>query len=221
MGYGPGAPGWTTAAIPNSVAVKFDLYNNINEGSDSTGLYVDGASPTIPAVDMTSSGVNLHTTDVFNVQISYDGTNLTMTITDATTNATFTQAWPINIPTTVGGNTALVGFTGGTGQFTAIQEIIGWTLSSTTGAAAPVITSARTASGTVGSAFSYQITATNTPTSYGATGLPAGLSVNSGTGLISGTPTAAGTSTVTLSATNGGGTGTATLTLTITTRRRR
>ena len=215
LGYGPGAPGWTTAAIPNSVAVKFDLYNNINEGSDSTGLYVDGASPTIPAVDMTSSGVNLHTTDVFNVQISYDGTNLTMTITDATTNATFTQAWPINIPTTVGGNTALVGFTGGTGQFTAIQEIIGWTLSSTTGAAAPVITSASTASGTVGSAFSYQITATNAPSSYGATGLPAGLSVNSGTGLISGTPTTAATSTVTLSASNGGGTGTATLTLTI------
>ena len=81
--------------------------------------------------------------------------------------------------------------------------------------APPVITSATTASGTVGSAFSYQITATNTPTTYGATGLPAGLSVNSGTGLISGTPTSAGTSTVTLSATNAGGTGNATLTLTI------
>jgi hypothetical protein len=81
--------------------------------------------------------------------------------------------------------------------------------------AAPVITSPTTASGTVGSAFSYQITASNVPTSYGATGLPAGLSVNSGTGLISGTPTTAATSTVTLSATNGGGTGTATLTLNI------
>jgi hypothetical protein len=83
------------------------------------------------------------------------------------------------------------------------------------GTGAPVITSATTASGTVGSAFTYQITATNTPTSYGATGLPAGLSVNTGTGLISGTPTAAGTSSVTLSATNAAGTGTATLTLTI------
>jgi len=80
---------------------------------------------------------------------------------------------------------------------------------------APVITSATTASGTVGSAFSYQITASNTPTSYGATGLPAGLSVKGTSGLISGTPTAAGTSTVTLSATNSGGTGSASLTLTI------
>ena len=44
------------------------------------------------------------------------------------------------------------------------------------------ITSATTASGTVGTAFAYQITATNSPTSYGATGLPAGLSVNTSTG---------------------------------------
>src|SRR5208282_3297781 len=89
------------------------------------------------------------------------------------------------------------------------------TLTLTIKPAVPAITSATTASGTVGSAFSYQITASNTPTSYGATGLPAGLSVNSGTGSISGTPTAAGTSTVTLSATNSGGTGGASLTLTI------
>ncbi|MGA2987032.1 MAG: Ig domain-containing protein, partial [Terriglobia bacterium] len=82
-------------------------------------------------------------------------------------------------------------------------------------AAAPAITSATTASGTEGSAFSYQITATNAPSSYGATGLPAGLMVNSGTGLISGTLSGAGVSTVTLSATNSGGTGTAPLTLTI------
>jgi len=88
-------------------------------------------------------------------------------------------------------------------------------LSGTGTAPAPVITSATTASGTVGSAFSYQITASNTPTSYGATGLPAGLSVNSTSGLISGTPPAAATSTLTLSATNSGGTGSASLTLTI------
>jgi Concanavalin A-like lectin/glucanases superfamily/Putative Ig domain len=80
----------------------------------------------------------------------------------------------------------------------------------------PVITSATTASGTVGVAFNYQITATNSPTSYSATGLPGGLTINTSTGLISGAPNAAGTSSITLGATNNDGTGNATLTLTVT-----
>jgi hypothetical protein len=103
-----------TAAIPKSVAVKFDLYNNSGEGSNSTGLYVNGASPTLPATNLTG-GINLHSGDVFLVQMSYEGTTLTMTITDTATPAnTFTTSWPINIPATVGGNTAFVGFTAGT-----------------------------------------------------------------------------------------------------------
>jgi hypothetical protein len=81
--------------------------------------------------------------------------------------------------------------------------------------AKPAITSATTASGTVGTAFTYSIVASNSPTSYSATGLPAGLSVNATSGAITGTPTAAGTSTVTLGATNAGGTGNATLTVTV------
>ncbi|MFM8336025.1 MAG: putative Ig domain-containing protein, partial [Opitutaceae bacterium] len=48
--------------------------------------------------------------------------------------------------------------------------------------AVPVISSATTASATVGAAFSYTITATNTPSSFAATGLPAGLSLNTTTG---------------------------------------
>ncbi|MCK6489669.1 MAG: putative Ig domain-containing protein, partial [Planctomycetes bacterium] len=84
-----------------------------------------------------------------------------------------------------------------------------------TGPAAPAITSSTVASGTVGSAFSYTITASNTPTSYGASGLPAGLSVDAGTGLISGTPSASGSFPVTISATNANGTGSTTLTITV------
>ncbi len=72
----------------------------------------------------------------------------------------------------------------------------------------PVVTSANTVNGTVGQFLSYQITATNSPTSYGATNLPGGLSIDTASGLITGTPTVTGTFTVTLMATNAGGTGT-------------
>lgn len=78
----------------------------------------------------------------------------------------------------------------------------------------PAITSALTAAGTVGAAFSYQIAASNSPTSFAATGMPNGFTV-SATGLISGTPTSAAVSQISISATNGSGTGTATLVLTV------
>ena len=81
---------------------------------------------------------------------------------------------------------------------------------------APVVNSAPTANGQTGVAFTYQITAANGPTSYNATGLPPGLSVNTGTGLISGTPSATGVFPVNISATNGAGTGNGTVTITIT-----
>lgn len=63
--------------------------------------------------------------------------------------------------------------------------------------------------------FSYQITATNNPTSFSATGLPPGLSVNSTTGLISGMPSSAGIYAATVRATNSLGTGSLVVTFTI------
>jgi len=83
------------------------------------------------------------------------------------------------------------------------------------GNGAPVITSASTASGTINSAITpYQVAASNLPTTFGATNLPSGLSINSA-GLISGTPLVSGTILSTISATNAYGTGSAALTFTI------
>lgn len=79
----------------------------------------------------------------------------------------------------------------------------------------PVISSPATANGTVGTAFSYQIAASNNPTSFDATGLPAGLSVDNSTGLISGTPTVSFGGSITISATNADGTDSRNVTLTI------
>ena len=75
--------------------------------------------------------------------------------------------------------------------------------------ATPAISSALSVAAKVNSPFTYTVTATNNPTSFGATGLPPGLSVNTHTGVISGTPTTDGTYTVTISATSVAGTGTA------------
>ncbi|HTB52216.1 MAG TPA: putative Ig domain-containing protein, partial [Ferruginibacter sp.] len=113
-------------------------------------------------------------------------------------------------PTTAGTYTVTVNAinAGGTGNKTV-------TVTVSPAIVAPVVSSATTASGTVGSAFSYTITASNTPTSYNATGLPAGVTVNTSTGIISGTPTTAGTYTTTVSATNAGGIGNATVTITV------
>jgi serine protease len=66
------------------------------------------------------------------------------------------------------------------------------------------VTNPGSQSGTVGTAASLQISASDSASgqtlTYSATGLPAGLSINSATGLISGTPTTAGTSSVTVTA---------------------
>ncbi len=91
-----------------------------------------------------------------------------------------------------------------------------FTITIPAGAGAPAITSGSTATATVGSPFSYQITATNTPTSYAAPELPAGLTLDMSTGAITGTPTAAaGTYSVAISATNSHGTGASSLTISL------
>jgi len=81
--------------------------------------------------------------------------------------------------------------------------------------ARPVITSAATAAGRQSTAFTYKIAASNFPRTFSATGLPGGLTVNATSGVISGTPSAAGNATVTLTASNGAGGGTKSLVIAV------
>jgi hypothetical protein len=80
----------------------------------------------------------------------------------------------------------------------------------------PKISSKLIDSATVGTAYTYTIKANQNPTSYNATPIPAGLSVNTATGVISGTPTRSGKFNIQITATNAVGFDTQTLVLTIT-----
>jgi hypothetical protein len=120
-------------------------------------------------------------------------------------------------PTTAGSSSVTVtakDTTGATGSASFT-----WTINSTTGNTVTV-TNPGNQTGTVGTAVSLQITATDSASgqtlTYSATGLPAGLSINSSTGLISGTPTTAASSSVTVTAEDTtGATGSASFTWTI------
>jgi O-glycosyl hydrolase len=110
------------------------------------------------------------------------------------------------------------------GAFTSTlpaRSLVTFTMPSGTTGNTVTVTNPGTQTGKVGTAASLQIQATDSAAgqtlSYGATGLPAGLSINSSTGLISGTPTTAVTAaSVTVTATDTtGASGSATFTWTI------
>jgi hypothetical protein len=120
------------ATIPNSVAIKFDVFNNAGEGNDSTGVYINGATPTLPAINL-NGGISLGSGDRIHLHITYDGTTLTWSMRDL--NATLTpiavsESKTINIPNTIGSNLAYVGFAGSSGiQGTSIGKVLDWTFS--------------------------------------------------------------------------------------------
>jgi hypothetical protein len=70
---------------------------------------------------------------------------------------------------------------------------------------APVFVSPQTVSSVTGESFEFQIQATGDPTSFSATSLPLGLSINETTGRITGIPQKSGEYTVVITATNGTG----------------
>jgi hypothetical protein len=136
LGGGGGSLGYSGIGT-KSVAIKFDLWNG-GPADSTTGVYTAGeavndtlgATPGLLHVgySMEASGVKFHTNfaDTFRANLKYDGTTLTETVTDLTTNAVFTMAYAVNIPQIVGSNCAFVGFGGGTGGANAEQDIVNW-----------------------------------------------------------------------------------------------
>lgn len=83
-----------------------------------------------PSVDLTKTGIDLSSGHSIKAHVTYNGTTLNLTLTDTVTQAAWSHAFTVDIPAIVGGNTAYVGFTGGSGGLTANQEISSWAFTS-------------------------------------------------------------------------------------------
>jgi hypothetical protein len=131
-----------------------------------------------------------------------------------TTPASYPYAHTANLNDVTSGNngscspsylcTAGAGYDGPTGLGTPNGTAAFTNGGGGTGGNTVSVTNPGSKTGTVGTAASLQISASDSASgqtlTYSATGLPTGLSINSSTGLISGTPSAAGTFNVTVTA---------------------
>jgi hypothetical protein len=134
---GQGLGGLGYQGIGNSVAVKFGTFQYAGDPSNSsTGLVLNGAAPR-GGVDTNPNnmGVLLNSQDTKQIDLNYDGTTLTETITDTMRNTTFTTSFLVNIPQVIGSDLAYIGFTASTGSPGAtsawqIQDIKSWQLTS-------------------------------------------------------------------------------------------
>jgi len=189
--------GGTSQALSFTVNNPVPAITSISPNSATIGtaafmLTVNGANFVSGVSTVRWDGADRTTTFVSNTQ-------LTATIAASDAASEGTSGVTVFNPAPAGGTTTALNF---------IRQ-----LASTT--TPPAITSSLTAAGSLSQTFSYTITASHAPTSFDATGLPLGLSLNTATGLITGTPGASGDFPVTISALNAGGKGSATLALKI------
>jgi len=136
LGYGPDKSKGIVG-IPNSVAVKFDVYNNVGEGANSIGVYLNGATPTTPSTSLAGTGITLSSGNTISAHLSYDGTNLSISLKDPVTNGSYSGKFAVNIPNALHSTTGYVGFTAGTGGLSASQKILTWTFTPQAGPTPP------------------------------------------------------------------------------------
>jgi hypothetical protein len=207
-------PTLTLTNVQASDAGSYDVaVNNASGSLTSTAaiLTVTSPNPVITNSPLTAAGT-VGTAFSFTITASGSPSSFTAAPLPAGLNLNTVTGAITGTPTAAGSTITTLTATNGSGTSSPATL----TITVSAAAAAPSITSATTAPATVGSAFSYNIIATGSPTSYGATPLPAGVTLNATTGAITGTPLAAGTTVTALTATNATGTSSpVTLTITV------
>ncbi|MEY8759803.1 putative Ig domain-containing protein [Chryseobacterium tongliaoense] len=245
----PGSPFTAgTTSSTRTIAINSATVNKIQVYRTGATLYVDNFTTTVASVSspslsttgtftsfsyvenngpsanqsISASGSNLDGSDVTisapaNFEVSLTGGNdfaATKAITGYSNGAFANQNVYVRLKSglTVGSYSGNLTISGG-GLASATSISLGGSV-----VAVPTVT-ASSFTGTVGTAFSQNIAATQNPISYALVSgntLPDGLSLNTSTGAISGTPVTAGTFTADVTATNNAGTSAAaTITFTI------
>ena len=133
----------------NSVAIEFDTYNNgSGDGNSSNHVAIDTggnlANTNLTNVygkatcDFSSGNPNtaagcMSNGDLWTVNINYDGSKLTVTLSDPKEGSSFTaiSSYPINLASILGQTTAYVGFTSGTGSGWENHDIVSWIFANT------------------------------------------------------------------------------------------
>ncbi|MBC8009519.1 MAG: putative Ig domain-containing protein [Burkholderiales bacterium] len=194
------APGAANSLGANKALVIDTTAPAISISAPSTSLTASGdVTYTVTYTDTNFSGSTLAPGNITlnavgasaSIGVFGGGASRTVTLSSITGNGSLGITIAAGTATDTAGNTAPAA--GPSGTFTVDNT-------------APVITSGATASATYRTTGpGYAITATGGATSYGATGLPTGLGVNSGTGVITGLPTQSGTFNPTITATDAAG----------------
>ena len=89
----------TSYGLLNSVAIAFNQYPIGSDPANGVGLYTNGANPYGSQI---ATGFNFSSGHAFTVTLTYNGTTLTLSMTDTTTGTTFSHTFTVNIPSTVG-----------------------------------------------------------------------------------------------------------------------
>jgi hypothetical protein len=121
----PYAPNTQIVGFVNGICVVFDMsvgsYGGV--GLYTGGVLLSGSTTSLPSTMPINGG------HLIQAAFSYNGTTLSLTLTDTNTSDTYPLSWTVNIPAYVGGSTAFAGFTSGTGfDSTANIQLRNWTM---------------------------------------------------------------------------------------------
>jgi len=212
-----GAPGGGLAyeGITKSLAIELDTYlGGTDPNANHIGVLSNGVVS--PHLSTANAPFDLENGASHTLWVDYDGPADTLRVYLAQGVSTTKPASPLLTQTdlklaNLTGPSAWIGFTGATGGSTNTHEVLAWEINLNAFAppTPPVVTNPGAQSGVINQTASLSIQASDVnqdTLTFSATGLPAGLTINTSTGLISGIPTTAGTFSPTVTVSDGNST---------------